>query len=1632
MLLLFCSIILFIRSSWGQDIIVYRATKYLSEKIGTAVSIDHLYITFTGNVFLENLFMEDRQGDTLIYSKNLEMAMAFMPLIKTKTIDIQSVTWNGVKANIHEDKSTGQFNYSYIQEAFAGTDTTSTANGALPTIKPFSIYFEDFLISYKDKNTSSKLRLGILDLKVGELDLDSLQFEVENLILSSSKLDLVEYNSATSSEGTNSTTSLPTIVIKSAKITETDFNFESFDQTRINVGIGTFETKAISVDMGEKDVQSESILIENTHLSFKQRKDSSYIVVADPSTEIWPDWGIAVAQIQLENNKIEVDRSKNDPVPGVFDFDKLGIDQLSLQASDFLLKKKTLIVQLSNLEMQDQSGVKLKKLALNLKASDQDISISNLHFVVNNTAIKGTLQSKFTSLDGFLQNPLSNSLKVDLPSFKIDLHDAFYFNAELAQNPYIDTLSQKLIMGKIGLEGTIDRLNISMFELQWGSRTALDWVGTISNLTNPQKLFAKITSSTLRTQKVDLEKWVSMPNSMNIPGSILMKSKIRGGLHSLTGDVQLSTSLGKIFLKGSFSDLDSIAFNLQLAIDDMKLDQLLLNENLGSITTEIVASGSGSDLQDLNARFTSDFTDVTLSNQKIAGMKLIGNMTKGSGTAELNIKDPNIELALKANMVFDSIANKISSSLDVVGIDFYKLGLSNSDLRAKFNLGVDFEGTLSEFDVKAKLRDGLVVVDNHAIPISNFDLQSSLSPDTSNLQFQSLPITINLQGNSSPQELFQTFESKIFSYITDSISTSSDSSTVRMKMELTLRESPFLTETLFKGLEHLDSTTVKIDFDSKMELFSADVHLPSVSYKGAILDSLYMQMNGDKEAFYLNAGWSHLKSGMLEIQQTALVSRIANKVISSDFSILEGKEKWIQVRSEISQINDTLFLHILPKGLILAKQLWSVLPENEMQIASKYIGFRDFEFSMRDQKITYTNSQVGREAEHLAVLFENFRLGDITGFLNPEKVIADGTMQGDLVVEYPFGHTGIVADLGIPDFKILETPLGNLQLSANVQQNHTYEMNLSIKGENADIQLSGNYLANPSGADLHLDYTMDHLNVAIFEGIFSNNLSSASGSLRARAKLSGRTTHPEYNGTIGFKEVGFKVNSLNTSFKLANEEIRIDNAGVHLDQFKISDAAKNDFILTGKVSTDEISNPAFDLFLKAKNFEVINSTKEDNDLFFGNLLLDLDLTVKGDLNLPKVRGSMKINQGSNLTYIIPQSELDLVERNDVVLFVNRKDSNNIITSTRQNENSSTTTTGYDVKTKLTIDKKSSFSVVIDPKFNDNLVVSGTGVFDFGLEPNGRTTLFGRYEIKSGGYETNLYNFIKRKFNISPGGSIVWNGDMYSAKMDLRAVYNVTTSPSALMNARIAGASSSVTNQYQQPIPFLVYINVNGVLVNPEISFNLDIPEDKQGVFGGGVYQTIQQLNAQPDQLNKQVFSLLVLNQFFPSSGSNGSKGGATSIARDNVNQVLSDQLNRYSDKLLGKAGVQVGFDLNSYTESQAASSQSTNTQLDITASKQLLNDRLIVQVGSEVGVTGANPNSSQGNSIIGNVSLEYMLTKDQRLRLLGFSKNEYDNLIDGQLTVSGISLVFIKEFNRLRELWEKDMADPNERELQKK
>jgi translocation and assembly module TamB len=574
-------------------------------------------------------------------------------------------------------------------------------------------------------------------------------------------------------------------------------------------------------------------------------------------------------------------------------------------------------------------------------------------------------------------------------------------------------------------------------------------------------------------------------------------------------------------------------------------------------------------------------------------------------------------------------------------------------------------------------------------------------------------------------------------------------------------------------------------------------------------------------------------------------------------------------------------------------------------------------------------------------------------------------------------------------------------------------------------------MATTKNPALTMNIELDKIEANKLEGFLKGIVKETQGTFSGNLSAEGNPSNLKYTGNVHFSNLKFKVDTISTSFALQNEDVQIVNDKISFKNFNLSDELGNKGSLTGTVNISEMKNPSFDLQLTTKNFQLLNSTRKDNNLFYGKVLLNATIKIDGNLEMPVVNAQIGLKKGTQLTLIIPDTKVDIVERKGVVIFVNRGNPMDPITMTRKGEKNAQIAKSIDLSASLKVDPEAVFQIVIDERAGNMLEVEGDANLHLDISPNGIMSLTGSYKVAGGNYQMSLYNLVKRRFELKAGSTILWTGDPMGAKLDLTAIYNIKTSTSDLMSDQLAGADASQQSQYRQKLPFIVLLNIDGELLKPQISFAMDMPDNQKGALDGIIYARIKQLNDDEQELNKQVFSLLVLNRFAPTGASNNSGNESSDLARSSVSQLLSGQLNSLSGKYI--KGLDLGVDLDSYSNYQDGTNND-GTQLGLNVKKKLFNDRVIVEVGSQVGLEGKPPttDNNSSSSVIGDVSLEYLVTKDGRYRLRGFSKNDYDVIVEGQIVTTGGAVMYNREFDLFKELFKKPPPLAEEEKAEKK
>ena len=139
---------------------------------------------------MNGLYLEDLQGDTLVYSHNLETGIAIMPLIKDGEIKVSKIWWDGLVANVTRDSLTENFNFDFLIDAFVTpVDSTELVTqpdsvAAYPNLTFGLVELKNFRLKYYDPILGINLRAQWKEITIDsdKFDLNKMDFGIQNIL----------------------------------------------------------------------------------------------------------------------------------------------------------------------------------------------------------------------------------------------------------------------------------------------------------------------------------------------------------------------------------------------------------------------------------------------------------------------------------------------------------------------------------------------------------------------------------------------------------------------------------------------------------------------------------------------------------------------------------------------------------------------------------------------------------------------------------------------------------------------------------------------------------------------------------------------------------------------------------------------------------------------------------------------------------------------------------------------------------------------------------------------------------------------------------------------------------------------------------------------------------------------------------------------------------------------------------------------------------------------------------------------------------------------------------------------------------------------------------------------------------
>ncbi len=1609
-LFLFVSLWAVLKVPSVQNFLVSKVTTYISDKTHTRVELAYIDLEFPKSILLQGIFLEDQKHDTLIAVKELELDINMLALL-TSTVSIESTELDDFSVHLKRSERDSTFNFQFLLDAFTSDnkkevniDTTKT--GTPWTVKANSIVLSHGHFHMEDSLSGLYINLSLGEMKgeLNKLDLNKSFADVGDIAL----LDVHGSVRSTKQSAPDTSTSAGWRGLSISGLTIEHSSFSYSDQLSsllASATIGTLELENTSIDLIEQTIASDGLSMAQSS-SLIQLKKSNTASEADTSTS---NWNVQVSALQFDQNDFKMDVLNEAKIHSGIDWNHLALTGINTQAKDLAYNGPMIEATIESLSVQDKSGFGIRSLETNVYMDSDNASLTDLSLVTNYSRLGQDISIQYKSLEELMS---TLSVNCNMKNNQVAIKDLLLLVPALDTIEIIHKNKDRSVVFDLLAQGNMNKLALKKFYLKT-LETSIDAKGQINFITDPDKLFMDLNIKRIQTGAADLTALLpdsALPSSIVIPSELFLTGNYKGTISDFTSTLNLGSSIGNALVHADISGLQQEvpSYKLALQTHNFNLGKLLNQTTLGELNGAIDVTGSGIDTNTFAATIHSDIESMSINAYNYHSIQFNGALNKQLIEIEGTVADSNLNLSLAGKANLNKQQEFYDLKLNLKGADLQKLKLTEEHTTVSANTDMHLNGDPTKnINGHISTRNILVIQNGKRYKEDSLVLVSVNEPGKSNVKLNSSMFAATFDGNIDVLSVSGAVTNHLNRYFHFTDAPFKKMNPQNFTFEVQINDSPLLREVVLPSLSQYSSMKINGSFNSEEAKLAILANIPSATYSGTTVNEFVFNLDSDPDKITYNTGWDYLSTGSINLQQTTADGTIEKDTAGINLSIknTDGKDK-IKLNSILTITSGNRYrFSILKDGLALQEEKWTVAEKNYIEVGQKYIFAEHFNLSHNTQFIKLQSAAEGNDID---IQFKAFDLHTLSQIIEDDTLLVQGILDGEVNFKHIQQNPAFTSQLNIKDLAYKDSRVGNLKIAADNLTADRYTATIELRDSLNRATIAGYYVG--SSSDVHFNADIQSIELHSLEAFSGEQIHGSSGKVKGNIAITGTPKEPKFNGNIQFVDASTKVAYINQRLFMKKETISISPERVTFNSFNILDSLNNEAVINGYVGIKSFNDVTFNLNVNTNDFMVLNTTAVNNKLYYGKVILDSKISIKGNQDLPVINADINIVRGSHFTFAVPDSKVTVDRGDGVVIFTSDSSSLDPIMLRQTDELTTQKITGLDLSAKIHINRNSTLKLLVDPISGDSLSVRGDADLNFKMDESGQTSLSGRYVVYDGSYKASLENLIVRRFNITRGSTIIWSGDPTNALVDIKATYETRTAPDGLLaNSAVIDSSA-----LRKPLPFIVIMSMQGELLKPLISFQLDMPDNTKGALGGEVYSQISNINANESEVNKQVFALLVLNRFIVPDNSSSS-GGASDFARRSVSRMMSNELNKLSAKYV--EGLQIDVDVQSYNQVNNGE-QKGNTQVEVGVSKSLLNERLTVQIGGNVPLEGQDAaTNSNAKNITGDVQVEYKITKNGRYKIKAFRINQYDGILNGNIVETGAGIMYVRNFTHFKELF---------------
>jgi hypothetical protein len=1335
----------------------------------------------------------------------------------------------------------------------------------------------------------------------------------------------------------------------------------------------------------------------------------------EKDTTVKPPWDIRLRDLQLSGATFRLyDETKSLKGTGI-DYRHLHVSGINVLIRNIKIDHDTIMARVDGLSLTESNGFIVNHLAGDVRIGPTELKIDGLRLKTPVSELALDLHYTYDQWADWLSFVDKVNMSYDIDESEVSISDIAFFAPALSG---ID--KQVRISGRVN--GPVASLNGRGLNIWYGRNTNLQGDVDMDGLPDMAETFMYLNLKRLVTNYSDLASIPVPPfatrNTLPIPpnvatlGTLDFKGNFTGFINDFVAFGRLNTSIGQLQTDLALKQNETtkeVSYKGKLASTDFQLGTFLGTDKVGRVSLNAEVDGKGLTSKDINAKLQGVVRSAELMEYAYQNINVDGTFIHNIFEGSFDIAEENISLDFIGKVDLSGTLPTFNFHSEVKHANLFKLKLlkEREDATVSGVMDVNFTGD----DIDNLL--GYIVLskvtyqqkDAQRFAFSDFELRASergtkktivLRSDIMDAEFvgqfafRNIPKAVNnilskhLPSYASEFNVLKDGEGFEFDFNAQIKSIEIVSFFVAPKLAMSDGshfEGTYSTsrnEIVFKGsmpgfsYGKTTMTGVRIDAENPGKEFKLDVMAEDIHFT----DSLYI--------------------ANVEVNTYTFSDSLGVRVVWNNNTTLENSADINGVAS--FPRNAQIRFRFTESRVTVADLDWTVVPNNLLTVDSSTFHFQNVTFSNRNQSLGL-NGRISKDPEEkLNVRLGTFDLSNFNILTKKSGITLDGTVSGDAQLSNLYEQMFLTNKLTVDSLTVNEVLIGSGQVN-NIwlpKEREVDVMALLQRKDGTGLRVTGKYMPGenrPRNFDLGIQ--LDRIPLSLANPYISKVISNVKGTAKADLSLKGTNAKPELEGYIDLNETSLLFNYLNTNFRIS-DRVLVKKDGFYMQDLRVMDERGLTGSINGWVKHTNFKDFRFDASINVNNFYAMNTTSALNPLFYGKAYGTGVARFSGVPKNMHLEVSMRTDRGSR--FFIPLFGAKSVKETNFITFVNVTDT---VTAEDQGQfqvDFANLTMDLDIQ----VTPDAEVQLIFDPTVGDIIKGSGQGDIRLALDRAGEFKMFGEFTISKGEYLFTLQNVINKRFSVKPGGRINWSGSPYDALVDLVAVYGLRTTLADLMYP-----DTNIVYKRRMQVDCVLKMTEN--LLNPQITFDIDLPNADVNMKTD-VINRIGIANEQ--EMNRQVFALLVLNKFLPTEEQNiGNE--ASGFFSANSAELLSNQLSNWLSRISNDFDVGLNY--------RPGSSTVESDEVEVALSTQLFNNRIVID--GNLGVANSrNPQAGQSSSnIVGDVNIEYKITADGRFRVRAFNRS---NDVNANAVVNnsapftqGVGISYRKEFNNWGDLF---------------